>query len=163
MWINVHFFYMLCAISSGKVGEKWGFLSVWRVVTVHNVTKRAWVFYTLWTQGDFCQSVRSPVSVHYCVWNMHVDISVCALLMIRLRLIPGFIAADECPSICDELMNTLPWQQETVVNGDETYVQPRLTAWFGDLPYSYAGVSHPPYTEVHTRWSDKKWAVLKVW
>ena len=81
---------------------------------------------------------------------MHVNISVCVctLLTVRLRLIPGFIAADECQTICEELTNMLPWQQETVVNGDETYLQPRLTAWFGDLPYSYSGIRHPPYTEV---------------
>jgi len=79
---------------------------------------------------------------------MQVDILVCALSTVRLRLIPGFIAADECQVICEELANTLPWQQETVVNGDETYLQPRLTAWFGNLPYSYSGVTHPPYTEV---------------
>lgn len=64
-----------------------------------------------------------------------------------LRLMPGFIAADECEPIFDELLNTLPWRQETVVDGDETYQQPRMTAWFGDLPYSYSGVSHPAFTK----------------
>jgi len=70
------------------------------------------------------------------------------VLVARLRLIPRFVAAEECDAIFDELMNSLPWQQETVVSGDETYKQPRLTAWFGELPYSYAGITHPPYTEV---------------
>ena len=64
---------------------------------------------------------------------------------------PGYIAADECETLFDELLNTLPWRQETVVDGDETYQQPRMTAWFGEHPYSYAGVSHPPYTEVNKR------------
>ena len=61
---------------------------------------------------------------------------------------PGHIAASECQSVFDELFNTLPWQQETVVDGDETYQQPRLTAWIGEHPYSYSGVTHPPNTEV---------------
>jgi len=61
---------------------------------------------------------------------------------------PGFIAADECKPVFDELLSTLPWQQETVVDGNETYQQPRLTAWIGEHPYSYSGVTHPPNVEV---------------
>ena len=71
------------------------------------------------------------------------------MLVARLRLTPQFIAVDDCESIFNDLLNTLPWKQETVVNGDETYQQPRLTAWLGEHPYSYAGVTHPPYTEVN--------------
>jgi len=66
----------------------------------------------------------------------------------RLCLMPGFIAADECKPVFDELLSTLPWQQETVVDGNETYQQPRLTAWIGEHPYSYSGVTHPPNVEV---------------
>jgi len=61
---------------------------------------------------------------------------------------PGFIAANECEPIFDELMSVLPWQQETVVDGDETYKNPRLTAWIGEHPYSYPGITHPPNNEV---------------
>ena len=68
----------------------------------------------------------------------------------RLRLMPGFIAADECKPLFDELLNSLPWQQEAVVDGDETYLQPRLTAWLGELPYSYSGVTHAPNSEVNS-------------
>jgi len=62
---------------------------------------------------------------------------------------PRFIAADDCVTIFDELLDALPWHQETVADGDETYQQPRLTAWIGEHPYSYSGVSHPPNTEVN--------------
>lgn len=75
------------------------------------------------------------------------DISTEPSGMSTLRLMPDFIAADECKPVFDELLNTLPWQQETVVDGDETYQQPRLTAWIGEHPYSYSGITHPPNNE----------------
>jgi len=70
-------------------------------------------------------------------------------VVVRLRLMPEFIAADERKPVFDELLNTLPWQQETVVDGDETFLQPRMTAWIGEHPYSYAGITHPPNEEVN--------------
>lgn len=81
------------------------------------------------------------VTLLSCLWLV--------LDVVRLRLILGFIAADECQSLFDELFDTLPWQQETVVDGDETYLQPRLTAWIGEHPYSYTGITHSPNTEVN--------------
>ena len=80
--------------------------------------------------------------------NVVVLLLHCVGLVVRLRLLPGFIASDECEPILDELLNSLPWHQETVVDGDDTYQQPRLTAWLGEHPYSYSGVTHPPNTEV---------------
>lgn len=66
----------------------------------------------------------------------------------RLRLIPGFIEPAECDILLQKLISELPWHQETVVRPDEVYVQPRMTAWFGDLPYSYSGITHPTNNEV---------------
>jgi len=67
----------------------------------------------------------------------------------RLRLMAGFIAASECESVFDELVNTLPWHQETVADGNESYQQPRMTAWIGEHPYSYSGITHSPNNEVN--------------
>jgi alkylated DNA repair dioxygenase AlkB len=48
------------------------------------------------------------------------------------------------PAITRELIDTIPWQAETArIFGREMPV-PRLTAWFGDLAYSYSGILHPP-------------------
>lgn len=33
----------------------------------------------------------------------------------------------------------LPWRQGYDKKNGVSYNQPRLTAWFGDLPYSYSG------------------------
>ena len=48
------------------------------------------------------------------------------------------------PAITRTLIDTIPWQAETArIFGREMPV-PRLTAWFGDLAYSYSGILHPP-------------------
>ena len=67
----------------------------------------------------------------------------------RIRIIPGFYEPAECDSLLDALVHELPWQQETVTRGvGDTYVQPRMTAWFGDVPYSYSGITHPTDNQV---------------
>jgi mRNA N1-methyladenine demethylase len=66
----------------------------------------------------------------------------------RLRLIPGFIEPEECDMLLQKLLHELPWQQETVERPNEVYLQPRMTAWFGDLPYSYSGITHPTNNKV---------------
>ena len=41
----------------------------------------------------------------------------------------------------DTLFHELPWQQESNVYDGKPYVQPRMTTWFGDLPYRYSGIT----------------------
>lgn len=41
----------------------------------------------------------------------------------------------------DQLFEECPWRQRSDSYNGEQYLQPRLTAWFGDLPYSYSGVT----------------------
>ena len=47
-----------------------------------------------------------------------------------------------------DLNAELPWRQRSDVKNGEEYLQPRLTAWFGEHPYSYSGVTHESRTEV---------------
>ncbi|XP_013379464.1 alpha-ketoglutarate-dependent dioxygenase alkB homolog 3 [Lingula anatina] len=63
----------------------------------------------------------------------------------RLRLFPVFLDPKEADWMFDELYHELPWRQrnDLKING-ESYAQPRLTAWFGDLPYSYSGLTWDP-------------------
>jgi hypothetical protein len=42
------------------------------------------------------------------------------------------------------LIGTIPWQAETAQLFGRELVVPRLTAWFGDAPYSYSGILHRP-------------------
>ena len=63
----------------------------------------------------------------------------------RLRLFPQLFDKKDADWIFDDLLKNLPWRQQ--VNrkeGREEYVEPRLTAWFGDFPYRYSGVVQEP-------------------
>lgn len=56
----------------------------------------------------------------------------------RLRLLPGFLPAEEADGIFSRLLAELPWSQKTNYRQGEAYEEPRLTCWFGQLPYSYS-------------------------
>ena len=43
-----------------------------------------------------------------------------------------------------QLINEVSWQQRSDKIDGKSYLQPRLTAWFGDLPYSYSGITWQP-------------------
>jgi len=65
----------------------------------------------------------------------------------RLRLFPQLFDKKDADWIFDDLMKQLPWRQQ--VNrkeGREEFVEPRLTAWFGDFPYRYSGVVQEPHS-----------------
>lgn len=48
----------------------------------------------------------------------------------------------------EELMREIPWVQKKDNKNGVEVVQPRLVAWYGDVPYSYSGVTHQPNCEV---------------
>ncbi|KAK0153385.1 Alpha-ketoglutarate-dependent dioxygenase alkB 3 [Merluccius polli] len=56
----------------------------------------------------------------------------------RLRLVPGFLARQEADWIFSKLLAELPWSQKTNYRQGDAYEEPRLTCWFGELPYTYA-------------------------
>ncbi|XP_034031704.1 alpha-ketoglutarate-dependent dioxygenase alkB homolog 3 isoform X3 [Thalassophryne amazonica] len=56
----------------------------------------------------------------------------------RLRLLPGFLPTEEADWIFSKLLAELPWSQKTNYRQGEAYDEPRLTCWFGELPYTYA-------------------------
>jgi len=64
----------------------------------------------------------------------------------RLRFFPHIFDKKEADWIFDDLVKQLPWRQQ--VNrkeGREEFLEPRLTAWFGDFPYRYSGVVQEPH------------------
>ncbi|KAK3098692.1 hypothetical protein FSP39_022094 [Pinctada imbricata] len=67
----------------------------------------------------------------------------------RLRFFPQFIDPDEANDLYDDLYHNIPWRQRNDVDKKtgESFLQPRLTAWYGDFPYSYSGLTHEPNTE----------------
>jgi alkylated DNA repair dioxygenase AlkB len=42
------------------------------------------------------------------------------------------------------LLEETPWREETVLVYGKRYLQPRLTAWYGDASYSYSGLRLEP-------------------
>lgn len=67
----------------------------------------------------------------------------------RLRLTPGFLAQQEADWIFTKLLAELPWSQKTNYRQGDAYEEPRLTCWFGELPYTYARSTLAP----NTQWS----------
>lgn len=56
----------------------------------------------------------------------------------RLRLFPGFLPREEADWMFSKLLAELPWSQKTNYRRGDAYEEPRLTCWYGELPYTYA-------------------------
>jgi len=46
--------------------------------------------------------------------------------------------------LLDRLIEESPWRQESITVYGKNYRQPRLSAWYGDLGYSYSGIRLEP-------------------
>ncbi|XP_067902556.1 alpha-ketoglutarate-dependent dioxygenase alkB homolog 3 isoform X2 [Heterodontus francisci] len=60
---------------------------------------------------------------------------------IELHLKPGFVDPKEADWMFEQLCMEIPWQQKSNVRENRSYQEPRLTAWYGDLPYTYSRTS----------------------
>ncbi|MBN3309923.1 ALKB3 dioxygenase, partial [Amia calva] len=56
----------------------------------------------------------------------------------RLRVVPSFLPVSEADWAFARLHEELPWQQKCNVRQGVSYAEPRLTCWFGELPYTYS-------------------------
>ncbi|CAD7687214.1 unnamed protein product [Nyctereutes procyonoides] len=72
------------------------------------------------------------------------EISVSPTGISRLCLYPGFIDLKEADWVLKQLCEVVPWKQRTGIREDVTYKQPRLTAWYGELPYTYSRITMEP-------------------
>ncbi|MGY0219119.1 alpha-ketoglutarate-dependent dioxygenase AlkB family protein [Endozoicomonadaceae bacterium StTr2] len=55
-----------------------------------------------------------------------------------------FLVHKALPNISyTHLSQVINWQQETIRMFGKTHFVPRLTAYYGELPYRYSGVEHP--------------------
>uniref|UniRef100_A0A3Q4HGY8 Alpha-ketoglutarate-dependent dioxygenase alkB homolog 3 n=1 Tax=Neolamprologus brichardi TaxID=32507 RepID=A0A3Q4HGY8_NEOBR len=71
-----------------------------------------------------------------CLWGFSLCLFVFHLS--RLRLLPGFLSLEEANWMFSKLLAELPWSQKTNYRQGEAYEEPRLTCWYGELPYTYA-------------------------
>ncbi|XP_062949411.1 alpha-ketoglutarate-dependent dioxygenase alkB homolog 3 isoform X3 [Cynocephalus volans] len=69
--------------------------------------------------------------------------------VIEVRLYPGFVDLQEADWILEQLCRDVPWKQRTGIRQDITYQQPRLTAWYGELPYTYSRITLEPNPHWH--------------
>ncbi|KAM4721684.1 alpha-ketoglutarate-dependent dioxygenase alkB homolog 3 [Rhinophrynus dorsalis] len=67
----------------------------------------------------------------------------------RLRLFPSFIDPKEADWMFQQLHREIPWSQKTNVRPDGSYQEPRLTCWYGELPYTYSRSTMQPNPHWH--------------
>ncbi|CAG5957689.1 alpha-ketoglutarate-dependent dioxygenase alkB homolog 3 isoform 1-T1 [Menidia menidia] len=67
----------------------------------------------------------------------------------QLRLLPGFLPTDEADWMFSKLLSELPWSQKANYRQGEAYEEPRLTCWYGELPYTYARSTMPANMQWH--------------
>uniref|UniRef100_UPI00398F7366 alpha-ketoglutarate-dependent dioxygenase alkB homolog 3 isoform X4 n=1 Tax=Pristiophorus japonicus TaxID=55135 RepID=UPI00398F7366 len=56
----------------------------------------------------------------------------------RLHLKPGFVDPKEADWMFEQLHMEIPWRQKSNIRQGRSYEEPRLTAWYGELPYTYS-------------------------
>jgi alkylated DNA repair dioxygenase AlkB len=61
-----------------------------------------------------------------------------------LQLYEGWLAPDEAARTFERLFAELDWKQRAIRIMGREVLQPRLTAWYGDAPYTYSGVTLEP-------------------
>ncbi|MGZ3236453.1 MAG: alpha-ketoglutarate-dependent dioxygenase AlkB family protein [Burkholderiaceae bacterium] len=59
---------------------------------------------------------------------------------------PSLALDNAADAIMRELINDVPWRSENIVIWGKTFVQPRLSAWYGDkgTDYTYSGIHLTP-------------------
>ncbi|XP_023384461.1 alpha-ketoglutarate-dependent dioxygenase alkB homolog 3 isoform X2 [Pteropus vampyrus] len=77
------------------------------------------------------------------------EISLSPTGISRVCLYPGFVDLKEADRVLEQLFRDIPWKQRTGIRGDVTYQQPRLTAWYGELPYTYSRITMEPNPHWH--------------
>lgn len=77
------------------------------------------------------------------------EISLSPTGISRVRLVPGFVDLKEADRLLEQLRQDIPWKQRTGIREDVTYQQPRLTAWYGELPYTYSRITMEPNPHWH--------------
>ncbi|KAM4017611.1 alpha-ketoglutarate-dependent dioxygenase alkB homolog 3 isoform 1-T4 [Anomaloglossus baeobatrachus] len=67
----------------------------------------------------------------------------------RLRLFPLFIDPKEADWMFEQLESEIPWRQKTNLGPDGPYQEPRLTCWYGEVPYTYSRSTMQPNPHWH--------------
>ncbi|XP_048339721.1 alpha-ketoglutarate-dependent dioxygenase alkB homolog 3 isoform X2 [Sphaerodactylus townsendi] len=98
-------------------------------------------------QSQVVRQVPAPVIIEK---QGQYEISVLPSGVSRLLLIPDFIDAKEGDWMFEQLLQEVPWRQRTHIKQDLSYEEPRLTAWYGELPYTYSWLTLQPNPNWHS-------------
>ncbi|XP_025890517.1 alpha-ketoglutarate-dependent dioxygenase alkB homolog 3 [Nothoprocta perdicaria] len=77
------------------------------------------------------------------------ELSVLPTGISKIQLIPGFIDSEEADWIFEQLLQEIPWRQRTHVRQEVSFEEPRLTCWYGELPYTYSRLTMQPNPNWH--------------
>ncbi|XP_049681761.1 alpha-ketoglutarate-dependent dioxygenase alkB homolog 3 isoform X2 [Accipiter gentilis] len=69
--------------------------------------------------------------------------------VIEIHLIPGFIDSEQADWMFEQLLQDIPWGQRTHVRHEVSFEEPRLTSWYGELPYTYSRITMQPNPNWH--------------
>ncbi|XP_069824181.1 alpha-ketoglutarate-dependent dioxygenase alkB homolog 3 [Dendropsophus ebraccatus] len=88
---------------------------------------------------------KEPAEVHRRIPDPRIiekdgtyDISTAPSGVSRLRLFAQFIDPKEADWMFEQLQREIPWSQKTNIGPDGPYQEPRLTCWYGEVPYTYS-------------------------
>jgi alkylated DNA repair dioxygenase AlkB len=62
----------------------------------------------------------------------------------ELAMLPRMPLPASPQQVLEQLIRETPWRADTIVVYGKRYLQPRLTAWFGEASYSYSGLTLAP-------------------
>ncbi|HQR91860.1 MAG: alpha-ketoglutarate-dependent dioxygenase AlkB [Bacteroidetes bacterium 24-39-8] len=57
----------------------------------------------------------------------------------------AFLTRGDADNSLQQLQSEIPWKQEPIILFGKKIMQPRLTAWLGDKPYTYSGITMQPH------------------
>lgn len=57
----------------------------------------------------------------------------------------AFLSREDADNFLQQLQTEIHWKQEPIFLFGKKIMQPRLTAWLGDKPYSYSGITMQPH------------------
>ena len=62
----------------------------------------------------------------------------------ELAMLPRMPLPASPDQVLEQLIRETPWRADTIVVYGKRYLQPRLTAWFGEASYTYSGLRLEP-------------------
>ncbi len=82
----------------------------------------------------------------------------------EVYLYQAFFTPQESKAYLHDLINSVAWKQEPIKIFGKEIMQPRLTAWYGDKPYTYSGITMEPlaWTQVLSAIKEKTETVAGV-